>query len=108
MNNDRDCDDTNAAIGETTVFYADSDGDGYGKASSSVTACAAPTGYVAQSGDCDDTNSTVYPGAPELCDGLDNNCNGEVDERLNCGTTSTAFWLEAECATVGSAWGKRT
>ncbi len=104
VNNDRDCNDTDAAIGEATIFYADADGDGYGEASSTITACTPPTGYVAQAGDCDDTEATVYPGAPELCDGLDNDCNGQADEGLNCGSTSTAFWLEAECATVGSAW----
>ncbi|MBI5871822.1 putative metal-binding motif-containing protein [archaeon] len=30
--------------------------------------------------DCDDTDPLIYPGASEICDGLDNNCNGYVDE----------------------------
>ena len=30
-------------------------------------------------GDCDDTDASIYPGAPEVCDGKDNNCNGEID-----------------------------
>jgi N-acetylneuraminic acid mutarotase len=34
-------------------------------------------------GDCDDANSSIHPGAPELCDGLDNNCSGQVDEDAN-------------------------
>ncbi|MFH2020720.1 MAG: MopE-related protein [archaeon] len=39
-------------------------------------------GFDAECGDCDDNNSAVYPGASEICDSLDNNCNGKVDEGL--------------------------
>ncbi len=92
VNNDRDCDDSDAAIGAESTFYADADDDGYGDTNNTTTACAAPTGFVALSGDCDDTNDTVYPGAPELCDGLDNDCDGTTDE----GTTSTTYYADAD------------
>lgn len=33
-------------------------------------------GYCVEDGDCDDTNASIHPGAPEVCDGIDNNCDG--------------------------------
>ena len=58
---------------------ADADSDGYGDANVSVLACSQPDGYIEDGTDCDDMFATVYVGAPELCDNLDNDCDGEVD-----------------------------
>jgi large repetitive protein len=66
--------------GLLTTFYIDADEDGYGDDSSTEDACEQATGLSLLGGDCDDINSSVYPGADEYCDGLDNNCDGQVDE----------------------------
>ncbi len=94
--NASDCDDTDAAIGAATTFYADADGDGYGDETETFTGCTAPNGFVARAGDCDDANNTVYPGAPELCDGLDNDCNGQADDNV----PTTTFYADAD----GDGW----
>lgn len=61
-------------------FYKDHDKDGYGNDTIFKFGCIAPPNYVLLNGDCDDRDRTVYPNAPELADGKDNNCNGLIDE----------------------------
>ena len=46
--------------------------------------------------DCDDFDSGVYPGSTEICDGLDNNCNGEVDEGV-----TISIYLDADADGYG-------
>ncbi len=77
---DNDCDGLidEGEIGDRT-YYADTDGDGYGDSTVTAASCGAPDGYVEAGTDCDDTDADRSPGATELCDGSDNNCNGEID-----------------------------
>ncbi len=79
---DNNCDGTPDEDLEFTTYFIDADGDGYGDSEAPPEDyCADPgPGYALNNGDCDDTRDFVYPDAPELCDWIDNNCNGEVDE----------------------------
>jgi cysteine-rich repeat protein len=76
---DGDIDDEDSDVTGGTTWFIDYDGDGHGSAAYYTTTCDLPTGYVSSTDDCDDTNSTVYPGATEVCDGLDNDCDGVTD-----------------------------
>ena len=76
---DDDCDGSVDEGASATTWYSDADGDGYGDASVSSTDCSAPTGYVSDDTDCDDTDDTVNPAATDSCDSIDNDCDGTVD-----------------------------
>ncbi len=103
VSNNTDCNDANAAVnpgasevcnliddncngttdeGVTSIFYADADGDSYGNPAVTTTGCTAPFGYVANSTDCNDGNAAINPGAAEVCNSIDDNCNGLTDEGL--------------------------
>lgn len=72
--------DKSKSVDTEKTWYRDADNDGYGDPAMSLIQAAQPTGYVDNSGDCADYDVLIFPGAPELCDGKDNNCNGTVDE----------------------------
>jgi len=71
------------------TFYQDADGDNFGNPLATLEACG-PYGamWITNNEDCDDTNDAVYPGATEICDGLDNNCDGNVDDGIVTATIS--------------------
>lgn len=66
--------------GPGSLWYLDVDGDGYGQASKTNQSFCQPTGYVSIAGDCNDGNASVHPGAVELCNGIDEDCSGKVDD----------------------------
>lgn len=66
--------------GVKLTFYKDQDGDGFGSPSQTTQACNQITGYVSNSLDCDDSNPAVNPNAIEVINGIDDNCNGQIDE----------------------------
>ena len=94
---DNDC-DAEIDEGVTSTFYADADGDSFGDPDTAVEACAAPEGFVDTGTDCDDQADTTWPGANELCDGIDNDCDTDIDE----GVTST-FYTDADGDGFGEA-----
>jgi len=68
------------------TYYRDADGDNYGDPFNSIETCddTPPSGYVTDNTDCCDDDSSIYPGAPELCDNKDNDCDGYYDEECEC------------------------
>jgi len=84
---DNDCDGL-VDEGVQSLFYQDQDSDGLG-GSLLVQACSAPAGFVSMSGDCQDFNAAVLPGASETCNQLDDNCDGQVDEGV---ATQNLYW----------------
>jgi large repetitive protein len=96
---DGDVDDDDSSLDSNTLntFYVDVDGDGFGT-NTTVQACTPTTGQVLQLGDCDDTNPTISPNATEVCDFIDNNCDGNVDdEDATLDTTSgTIYYLDGD------------
>ena len=79
---DNNCDgNIDEGGGGSTTWYFDADADGYGDPNVSQIACDSPgPSWVDNDLDCDDLNANVNPAATEVCDGVDNNCDGTIDE----------------------------
>ena len=79
---DEDCDfaiDEDGAV-DADIWFADSDGDGFGDPATPQSACVQPVSFVLNADDCDDTRFDVHPGGVEVCDNeLDDDCDGGVD-----------------------------
>ena len=101
---DEDCDelvdDADPSADPTTfaTFYADSDADSYGDAETPVEACDLPAGASTNADDCDDASAAAFPGGIEVCDGLDNDCDGDTDVDA---IDESAFYAD----TVGDTFG---
>lgn len=77
-NRDNDCDGSIDEGGST--YFRDVDGDGFGVPDDAIDSLDPVDGYVKNDDDCDDNNGDISPGASEEFDGVDNNCNGTIDE----------------------------
>jgi hypothetical protein len=114
--NNGDCDDTNAQIYSGaeeicdgldndcdglvdeeagSIFYQDLDGDGFG-GSTTIQSCTQPNSYVAQGGDCNDSDASINPGASEVCDGIDNNCDSVFDDGLTTTDFTGQYYIEQQ------------
>ena len=69
--------------GLTRTYYPDVDMDGYGDNAAPVEACSRPEGHISRSGDCNDTDDAVNPDGVEYCNGLDDNCDNQIDEGVH-------------------------
>lgn len=66
----------------TNTYYEDFDGDGFGNELVYINNCTAPTGYVNNNLDCNDTNNMINPSIAEICNFIDDNCNAIADDGL--------------------------
>jgi hypothetical protein len=76
-----DCNDLNAQL-TCTTYYKDADGDGVGVCGVSQCLCEPTDDYVlltCTATDCDDDNGSIKPGADDVCDGIDNDCDTVID-----------------------------
>jgi hypothetical protein len=124
VTNNLDCNDMNSAVRPTATevcnliddncnlqtdegltyltYYPDVDGDGYGAASGSPqSSCAPVSGKVTNNGDCNDANSNVRPGVAEVCNGVDDDCAGGVDN----GLPTQNYYVDADTDGFGSSAG---
>ncbi len=78
---DDDCDGrTDEDPVDGISLFPDGDGDGFGDGEAEEMVCEGAEGFIDDASDCDDGDPSVHPGAEDGCDGLDNDCDGELDE----------------------------
>ncbi len=82
---DGDVDEDDAL--DARPWYTDGDGDDWGDPDSVVVSCTQPSGTIDRGGDCDDADPDIHPLVTERCDGVDNDCDGSIDEHPEDGLT---------------------
>jgi len=116
-----DCDDADPTEHPGQTWYKDADGDDYSDGTTDTTSCTRPDGYYTASelteisGDCDDDEAAVNPGATEVCNGIDDDCNDGIDEGYdidndgfancydNCPSVANADQVDADLDGAGAA-----
>lgn len=110
-NVDEDCDgsadDLDTAPSGRTLLYADADGDTHGDPSDSMSLCDATGGRVVTNDDCDDGDANIHPGAPEVCDGVADDCGTGWSVSQEVGLV-THFPTSGFASDLTSAWAAGT
>jgi len=88
-----DDDDPTLDPASANHYWRDADNDDYGDSSDERIQCAAPAGYVSDGTDCVDSSDVIHPGATEVCDGVDNDCDDRIDDQdPDVDPTSAKTW----------------
>ena len=96
---DDDCDELiDEEVGAFSAWYLDVDGDGFGDPSTEEYTCTPPDGAVSNADDCNDANVLIHPDAIDECDGIDNNCDGFIDED----STSSTWYQDSDADSYGN------
>ncbi|MFM2246456.1 MAG: hypothetical protein RL071_2530 [Pseudomonadota bacterium] len=108
---DEDCDgladdgDPSLDLSSAASFWSDRDGDSYGDPAAALLACLAPTGAVANDDDCDDARAAINPGATEVCNSQDDDCDALIDDADTSvdRTTGSVWYTDADRDSFGGA-----
>ncbi|MSP54468.1 MAG: hypothetical protein EXR69_02500 [Myxococcales bacterium] len=92
VSEEEDCDDSDPNVGAGNTYYVDADGDSYGDPESVETLCAVDGGYSGNSDDCDDADANVHPGVEDPCDGIDQDCDGDIDD----GAVASTWYVDGD------------
>ncbi len=96
-------DNCNLIVDEDAVFthwFIDADEDGFGDEENDSLTCFTLLGYVIDSTDCNDANNLIYPGAEEVCNNMDDDCDGTADENLDF----SLYFADADGDDYGNAF----
>ena len=103
---DNDCDGSIDEISESIDWWLDSDGDRYGTGSP-VSSCLRLAGRAPSGGDCDDSDEERNPGRPEVCNGIDDDCDTDVDDG-DASVIAPIWWLDLDSDGHGGAFASVT
>ncbi len=87
---------------EGDTFFPDTDGDGFGDEAATDVACEPREGWALDGSDCDDEDAAVHPGTNDPCNGVDDDCDGTVDQAHECAQGEVTACV-ADCGTAGSS-----
>ncbi len=101
---DDDCDGSvDESAADASTWYQDADSDSFGNEAVNVSQCDQPAGYVSDATDCDDASNGINPGASEVCNDIDDDCDGLTDDADPSITGQTTWYYDGDGDTYGNA-----